>query len=229
MNIDQQHREVYSKRFEANREFQVCITKKKAPLSPMDTCLFDAKEILDQLSVPFHLCTGTALGFVREGGFIAHDYDIDIAVNMTDFDPQIMSAFCQSSKFTKYAYRTINNIYVELSFKHISSGIRIDIFINFHDNDNLFNVLWDFKGSGGGNPILMYYTPYTLKNVVYKGISFTCPGDEYLSQTYGETWKTPIDFSKLGGDPYLASLKLKYRPCLLSVDESKKVIERVLT
>jgi hypothetical protein len=193
----------------------------------MEKCLFDAKAILDGLNIPFYLCTGTALGFVREGGFIAHDYDVDIAVDVDNFKPDIIQAFCKSGKFTEWAFRTIDTIYVELSFKHVTSGIRIDIFVTFHDgNDHLFNVLWDFCGKGPGNPILLYHTCYSMGIVNYKGVDFYCPGEDYLVQMYGENWRTPLDFKTIGDSPYLASLKPCYRPCLLNVEKSKEILDR---
>lgn len=202
------------------------------PLTPMDTCLFDAKNLLDKLQIPFYLCTGTALGFNREGTFIPHDYDIDIAVDAAHFKPEIITEFLESGKFSKSAFRKIKDHYVELSFNHNSSNIRIDIFITYLDGDNPFNVLWDFNrnySTGDGNPILMYYTgPHQFITINYKGATFLSPDEEYLRQTYGDTWKTPIDFKKIGGDPYLASLTTHYRPCLLDVANSHRVIEKVL-
>jgi len=198
--------------------------------SKMDQCLFDAKDILDTLNIPFYLCTGTALGFVRDGGFIPHDYDIDIAIDESECnDSKIIQSFCKSGKFSKYSYRYLNNLPIEISFTHNPTGIRIDIFVTYHYENGSYHILWDVNnqyGTGAGNPILMNYSPFQKSILTYKGRSFSCPDSNYLSQTYGSTWKTPIDFKKLGGDPYLASLNTTHRPNLLSVEASRAILEK---
>jgi flagellar biosynthesis GTPase FlhF len=193
----------------------------------MDKCLFDAKAIFDSIQVPFFLCTGTALGFIREGGFIQHDYDIDIAVEEDIDITLVINSFTKSGKFQPVTHRKIGNVYVELSFRHVASRIQLDIFVSFrHGSENTFKVLWDFKTQGGGNPVLLYFTPYGIKNVAYQGVEFQCADELYLSQTYGPDWRTPVDFKKLGHrSPYLASLSTKHRPNLLDVSESKDVLE----
>lgn len=198
----------------------------------MDCCLTEAKTILDNLAIPFNVCSGTALGFRREGGFIEHDYDIDIAIEERYASPQIIDSFLANGFHVKFL-PTLNQKHVEFSFIHTKTRIAIDIFVTFsHVINNkevgVYNVLWDFHGKysrGMGNPIVMYYKPYQIDTVNYNGDEYLCPDSEYLTQTYGKTWKTPIDYKTIGDDPYLDSLNEKYRPNLLTIEQSRHILE----
>jgi hypothetical protein len=193
----------------------------------MELCLFDAAVAMKD--IPFYLCTGTALGMIREGGFIEHDYDVDIAV-MEDVDiPSVITAFERSGKFRPYAFRKFaDKVYVELSFHHLETQIQLDVFVTFTlPNGDSFNFLWDLKGPNGGNPLLLYYTRFKLVDVVYKGLEFKCGDESYVAQTYGDDWRVPKNFSKLADDncqAYLATLDKKWRPNLKSVEASRAIL-----
>ena len=47
--------------------------------------LKEVKQLLDSHGVFFWLVSGTLLGFIREGDFIEHDTDIDIAISLDDY------------------------------------------------------------------------------------------------------------------------------------------------
>ena len=49
-----------------------------------DKILKEVKQIAESLGIKYYLVAGTCLGFVREGGYIETDDDIDIDV----FDPE---------------------------------------------------------------------------------------------------------------------------------------------
>lgn len=46
--------------------------------------LLDMQQVLSQCPLPFFLACGSALGVHRENKFIAHDYDVDIGINVQD-------------------------------------------------------------------------------------------------------------------------------------------------
>lgn len=51
--------------------------------------LFLAADLLDRLGVPFFLMQGTALGAVRDGGFVPTEKDIDLGILQEDFGPAV--------------------------------------------------------------------------------------------------------------------------------------------
>ena len=50
--------------------------------------LIDVTDVLDEYGCTNWLSDGTLLGAIRENDFIAHDYDIDVGVLASEFNPE---------------------------------------------------------------------------------------------------------------------------------------------
>ena len=61
--------------------------------------LLEVGAILDERELPFCLILGTCLGFVRDGGFIGYDTDIDLGMKVEDLRPaagELSAAFAKA-------------------------------------------------------------------------------------------------------------------------------------
>ena len=56
------------------------------------TALHDLAEALPVQQWHWYVISGTFLGIVREGGFLAHDYDIDVGVTFDPEHPEVSDA-----------------------------------------------------------------------------------------------------------------------------------------
>ena len=175
--------------------------------------LKDFADLFPKEDWPWYLVSGTLLGVYRDGGFMSHDYDIDVGINDGEVDADAMLVTLnqnpsfvvkkvdyhlavsreQGGRYAIHAYRTM--------FKVIhKNGVNIDIFIHFRDGDILWHgsVIhrWDNKAYG--------LTEYELE-----GISVLGPDnpEEYLTENYGD-WRTPVtDFDCTTGTPNLVISK----------------------
>lgn len=67
--------------------------------------LFDFADLLAQYDVPYILAFGTLLGAVRDGDFITHDCDVDLA-SFSEYLPAVQS-LCRSKLFSAYGFRVV--------------------------------------------------------------------------------------------------------------------------
>lgn len=138
--------------------------------------------LLDGLShfqQPYWLSAGTLLGLEREGRFLPHDTDIDVAVRggeavqlSKDYIP---IRFVDTDKPMQRAYL------------HRPTNIIFDIFHYYDIDDKIYNQ--QEKGS-------IYRTKSLVEPLVekeYLGHTFSVPNDidKYLTEWYGD-WRTPV-------------------------------------
>lgn len=158
---------------------------------------------------PWYLVSGTLLGVYRDGGFMAHDYDIDLGVNDGEVDVHAMLDKLDAAP--EFVVKKIDH-HLEVSRKNSGDyaiqayrtmykvihrdGVNLDIFIHYRDGDVLWHgsVIhrWDNKVYG--------LTEYDLAGVPVLG-----PDDpeRYLTENYGD-WRTPVtDFDCTTGTPNL--------------------------
>lgn len=138
------------------------------------------KSILDRAQIPFMLIAGTLLGAVREGDFIAHDEDIDLAFlaedkqRVLDALPDMVAAGFDVARYNRRGIVSV-----------IRKGEYIDLyfFAPYAANQRACDgwiVLEQF---------LIDTAPYA-----FKGTTFLAPREyqEYLLCEYGSNWQTPI-------------------------------------
>lgn len=157
----------------------------------------------------WYVVSGTFLGLVREGGFLAHDYDIDLGLDGDSLDVgQIRDRFSRSPDFVvKKVDAHVEVQFDEAGFPSASirpslvklvhrSGINVDVFLHYRDG----GVVWH------GSVIHRWNnSPFTLREYDLEGVRVLGPleADRYLTENYGD-WKTPVkDFDCTTGTPNL--------------------------
>ena len=161
------------------------------------------KTILDKNKTDFFLCWGTLLGQHRENKFIEHDHDIDIGILRPHFNKSIINKIVDSGLFKfRKEFGKLDKSY-ECSFVHKETKTPIDIFIFYKIKDDLYYTSThtgkcDKKKEGfckWGRHLRGF------KNVDFMDSKYKIPKntEEYLVESYGKNWKTPIKFGYYQG------------------------------
>ncbi len=149
--------------------------------------------MLDGISTPWYLVSGTFLGAVREGDFLSHDYDIDVGINIEDLHvDDLRRAVLASPDLTlvnadPYIHQTAPltlDIRPCLFRVMHRSGIEIDIFIHHLDLDQRWH---------GSTTHRWTNQDFTLADYNIAGIAARGPAnaDLYLTENYGN-WRVPV-------------------------------------
>lgn len=171
--------------------------------------LHDIAAILPLDRWPWYVMSGTFLGLHREGGFLDHDYDIDLGINAEQINVDALLACLRQQ--TLFAMKKSDS-HVEVVRdgegrrqlkKQLSliklihpNGLHLDIFIHYTEG----GICWH------GSIIHRWEnTPFELVRREMEGVPVNAPADAelYLSENYGD-WRTPItDFDCTTGTPNL--------------------------
>lgn len=170
--------------------------------------LKDFAQFAKLIDLKYYIISGTFLGVVRENGWLAHDYDIDLGVNIEDLDlERVIKALKDDANMIlrkedwlarivkKNNIPTIERLPTLLKIVH-KTGINVDLFIHH---------LEDKKRWHGS--IIHKWDNYDFGLLSYNldGIEVMGPDDpnRYLTENYGD-WKTPIkEFNSTTGTPNL--------------------------
>ena len=186
------------------------IKKRKGDFSRKDAiqALQEFSQLLPNTEMPWYIISGTFLGMYRDGGFMAHDYDLDVGLNIEDCDlEKIQTIFKDCNQFVikklDHHLEVIEkNGVLELHKKPAliklvhQTGINLDIFIHHLENEMRWHGSsihrWDNK-------------EFQLQQGVLEGVNILYPSnpDRYLTENYGD-WRTPVtDFDCSTGTPNL--------------------------
>lgn len=164
--------------------------------------IFKIDDILHENNIPFWLTYGTLLGAYREHDFIAHDYDMDIAIDikyMNKIKPIML----------EHGLKLMNEVHfggwespqnVEYRFEYNGAYVDFDFYVIEDDNAYTYNPLFvdgvEYK-KGQRSPVIAERidNPFNgLKRYSFLGRDFNIPEntEEYLVANYGPSWKTPI-------------------------------------
>jgi len=183
------------------------------PIAHAQDALADFLALFPLETMQWFLVSGTFLGLIRENGFLAHDYDIDLGVFEDDID---IAAVCatirasdafvlkkydhhRSSLFTSQTVSVNPDVPYILKIIH-TSGIHIDLFIHYRDTTTTPAIYWH-----GSSLHRWENSPFGLVPYQFNGLDVLGPdrADVYLTENYGD-WRTPVtDFNCTTDTPNL--------------------------
>lgn len=172
----------------------------------MDAHGYEVMSRLDSVfkkhNVPYYCDAGTLLGFVRDGGFIKGDADIDVSV-LPEYGPlsNALKALLDEGYRFVYGYKFQNRL---LEFTVMDPGVNLtmDVFQSeYCEQDHkklLVRYLRWFKGrdypSDRDNSALefRFAAPTAIKDIVVNGITVAVPenAEQILDDEYGP-WRKP--------------------------------------
>lgn len=145
--------------------------------------LADIYAILEAASVSAFLAAGTLLGFVRNGGPLPYDRDVDLGVLPAgDGGPDIARILREHPALMLSRAARPGDRYFALTHKSIG----IDIFVYANDDDAL---TCGFSLNPGD--IQWRFSAFDAVPRTFKDRSFRTPADvqRYLAETYGPEWR----------------------------------------
>lgn len=178
--------------------------------------LISIKEVLNSLKIEYWLEAGTLLGAVREKGFIKHDDDIDITIQLKDFTPRIREELAKRGIFFTKEYIVDNGNYGREENYKYKKKLRVDIFYAIVDNKNkkchyhCFMKKEDLKEDE--RCIYEYTFPFEgVEEYMFLGEYFKIPKnyDVYLKALYGENYLIPDNNWSMENDKNYIVLKDK--------------------
>tara|TARA_Y100000996_G_scaffold404222_1_gene378089 strand:+ start:46 stop:711 length:666 start_codon:yes stop_codon:yes gene_type:complete len=165
--------------------------------------LSDMKTILDQYNQEFFLTCGTLLGQYRENKFIEHDDDIDIGIFYSKFDIKIIKYIIQSNKFKLIRQLGKLSDSYELTFQHLETKIKIDIFIHYPIHDHYYYTasFYDICDTKTEGFCKWKYPIQGLKKITFYNKDYLIPNNtkEYLEFSYGPNFMIPKKFNYYEG------------------------------
>ncbi len=146
-----------------------------------DKALLAFKKVADGLGLDWCLFAGTALGMFRDGKFIPHDDDIDLAVKASTEKLDLLwwelskagftvGRFCENVDGTKNRH----TYYKEGTPQPEEGGILVDVFYAFTEEEK---------------NLTMYYDAVPYKDELYL---VPHPIEAYLQHAYGEWWNREL-------------------------------------
>lgn len=147
--------------------------------------LLKCKRIFDEAGKRFFLDRGTLLGCVRESGFIASDYDIDVGIFADEITLGEVKDLFEETDF---------QLTQDFEFKvGIASptGVQIDFFLTTRERGY-------FLSKGYRSIHNWYFTPFELMEYEFLGERFLIPAtyEKHLDENYGN-WRDPAIFYDL--------------------------------
>jgi hypothetical protein len=157
------------------------------PMDPIAAAkrLIDIKRILDQLGAVFFIASGTCLGAIRDGQFIAWDDEMDMGsvIGLNGLDEKTIDEGIAAFEHNGYY------VHVDRSTRHIGvhvvkESIRADWTCHRIINDSVFQY------PGVRTPLELFTE---LKEIDFIGEKFLVPNppEKYLETKYGSNWATP--------------------------------------
>lgn len=146
--------------------------------------LADAVTALESAGQTVWITDGTLLGAIREGDFLGHDKDVDLAMN-APVDEDVVAAALGGAGFVQTERFGGHPDGLELRFHR--GGLDLDIFVFYADGDVVWHAAWL-----DGRMIRFPYAPFELERIDFVGLHVLAPAgaERYLETKYGD-WRTP--------------------------------------
>lgn len=141
----------------------------------------DLHSRLEGLGVRAFLISGTLLGYLREGGFISWDKDIDVGIFTSEIEPGALEA--EFDRLPDFNVRRLDFTSDRLRVNHLN-GTMIDVFPHYPDGNGR---IWH-----DGTATRWWNSPFDLKQAPFLGLRQWIPEvpERYLEENYG-SWRTP--------------------------------------
>ncbi|MBJ6137354.1 hypothetical protein [Marinobacter litoralis] len=157
----------------------------------------------------WYVVSGTFLGLHRDGGFLAHDYDIDVGIHGEQIDvDELVETLAAYPRFvTKKVDLHIEITQSDDGLLHLEkvpalvkliheNGLNLDVFVHYTENGRCWHgsIIHRWENS-----------PFELKRATLEGVEVNAPADAdcYLTENYGD-WRTPVkEFDCTTGTPNL--------------------------
>lgn len=159
-----------------------------------------AKDISDSVGVSLFADFGTLLGFVRDGGFMSHDIDLDMGVILDDVSYETFHNALTAGGFKLWRRYCIGSRVVEESYYYTHNGSKIKCDFNYYETTPDFSRTWLFYrdpekvyGRNTRNIVEMRYSPILgVKTMDVDGHPIPVPLDpeRLLREKYGDGWTT---------------------------------------
>lgn len=160
--------------------------------------LADIVDISHKEGVTIYPIYGTLLGFVRDGGFMKHDDDIDLAVMPGHSAKDVLCIM------EKYGYKywhglSYKGVCTEFTLKH-KSGLTVDFFFMQDNGSELLSSVYFWKEGEPytdvrQNNLKWVRHPYVTKPKTMNvyGINVPIPdnSEDWLYYAFGNGWKVP--------------------------------------
>ena len=142
----------------------------------MDAALAFITQKLDEHRIPYCLCSGTLLGYVRDGSIIKGDKDIDLYIHLR-YASRCVSAL---SRIGKIYFTMIT----DTCSACVTYGAGIDIFYYDVQGETATDLTFDFDFPAA-------WVQHTQRS---DAIPYSAPTDPipYIEMTYGPRWRTPM-------------------------------------
>ncbi len=152
--------------------------------------LWDFMEASTSLGMRPFLMWGTLLGYIREGDFLKHDYDIDLGLLAQDYDKKEALV----SAMTKRGYRVRHDVPYALSFETKDCLLHLDVDLLYPFKGELITSMSSEKTGELTAHRFLVEDFETLEKKIFPGdIPVWVPGraEHVLEMIYGE-WRKPI-------------------------------------
>lgn len=145
--------------------------------------------VLNSLSIPFWLSSGTCLGWYRQCGFIVHSKDVDIGIFIKDYSPRILHAFQEQGLRLKHRFGKVEDSF-ELSFI-TPDNLKLDIFFFYEDEASMWNGGTQAR-TGKKFKYLFPKFNLCLSHLDRLTVHVPCPALPYIQANYGDTWNVKV-------------------------------------
>ncbi|XP_059475073.1 ribitol-5-phosphate transferase FKTN-like [Neocloeon triangulifer] len=149
--------------------------------------LTTAKQVLDQLNIPFWLSSGTCLGYYRQCDLITYSKDVDLGIMASDYSINLMPEFLKRGFKLKHIFGRANDSF-EISFMY--DDLKLDLFFFYQEGDTIWNGGTQAKSGLKFKYIFPYFTLCWTEFLQLK-VRVPCETLSYILANYGSGWSTP--------------------------------------
>lgn len=156
-------------------------------------------DVFKRRDIPGFLAAGTLLGFVRDGGFMSHDDDIDVGILPCVWTPsKLLKMLVEEEGFKfEFAYKFRGRT---IEFKVSDYGVPIDFFCYERNGTDMYCTCFyylngvDYPTANANSAWRIHeYNVTKLRQFNANGVLIAVPSDpeKVLERLYGSDWRVP--------------------------------------